>query len=104
MTSLWPSAIASLDDSLALLRESLGKLQAAKSVDLAELIEQFRMAAESARNLSRLVSSELPEASWQNREELDALIEEEIQKTSLLGGILPSDVRPAASEATYQGL
>ena len=41
MSSLWPSALASLDDSLALLCESLGKLKAAKSVDIAEVIEQL---------------------------------------------------------------
>jgi hypothetical protein len=72
-------SLASLDDSLALLRESLEKLKAAKSVDFAEVIEQLKMAAESARIVRELVWSELPEASWQNREELDALIDE-IQK------------------------
>src|SRR5271157_2796641 len=70
------SALASLDDSLAVLRESLGKLEAAKPVDIAEVIEQFKMATESTRNLSALVLSELPDASWQNREELNALLEE----------------------------
>jgi hypothetical protein len=80
MSSLWHSTRASLDDSLALLYESLGKLKAAKSVDIAEVIAQLTMATESARNLSALVSSELPEVSWQNREELDALIEK-IQKS-----------------------
>ena len=33
------------------------------------------MAAESARNLRALVLAELPEASWQNRAELDVLLE-----------------------------
>jgi len=61
---------------LAVLRESLGKLEAAKPVDIAEVIEQFKMATESTRNLSALVLSELPDASWQNREELNALLEE----------------------------
>src|ERR1019366_2894337 len=41
---------------------------------------QLEMAAESARNLRALGSSEMPEASWQNREELDALLEK-IQKS-----------------------
>ena len=72
-------ALAILDDSLALLRESLGKLKAAKAVDIAEVIEQLKMTAESARIVRELVWSELPEASWQNREELDALINK-IQK------------------------
>jgi hypothetical protein len=84
ISSAWPSALAalaSLDDSLALYRESLQKLSAADSLDIAEVIEQFEMAAESARNLRALISSERPEASWQNREELDALIGEEIRKS-----------------------
>ena len=75
MSSLCPSALASLDDSVALFCESLEELKAAKSVDIAEVIEQLKAAAESARNLRALVSSEMPEASWQNREELDALLE-----------------------------
>ncbi len=79
MSSIWPSALASLDDSLALLCESLGKLEAAQSINIAEAIEQFKMASESARNLRGLVLSELPKASWHNRKELDALLEE-IQK------------------------
>jgi hypothetical protein len=79
MSSFWPSALASLDDSLALFCESLEELKAAKSIDIAEVIEQFKAAEESARNLRALVSAELPEAAWQNREELDVLLEE-IQK------------------------
>ncbi|MGA3052790.1 MAG: hypothetical protein ABSD63_01145 [Candidatus Korobacteraceae bacterium] len=75
MISLWPSTISSLNDSLALLCESVEKLKAAKSVDIAEVTEQLRMAAESARNLRALVLSELPEAAWQSRHELDALLE-----------------------------
>jgi|SRR5271157_2990567 len=76
MISLWPATIASLNDSLAVLYEMLGSLKAAKSVDLAEVIEQLKTAAESSRNLRDLVLSEMPEASWQNQEELDALLEE----------------------------
>jgi len=94
MTSMWPSAVASLDDSIALLDESLQKLQAAKEVDIADLMEQFKAAAEWARNLSALVSSELPDAGWQNRQELDAIIEDQLQKTSettVAGGMLASD-------------
>ena len=84
ISSAWPSALAalaSLDDSLALYRESLRKLSLADSLDTAEVVEQFEMAAESARNLRALIASEQPEASWQNRQELDALIEEEIRKS-----------------------
>jgi hypothetical protein len=76
MVSLWPSTINSLNDSLAALHGSLGKIKAAKSVDISEVIEQLKSAAESSRNLRALVLSELPEASWQNREELDAIVEE----------------------------
>src|SRR5215469_15720580 len=67
--------LASLDGSLAGLHESLGKLKVAKSVDILESIDQLKMAVESARVVSELVWAELPEASWQNREELDALFE-----------------------------
>jgi len=80
MNSFWPPALASLDDSLTLPCESLGKLNAGLSIDIAEVIEQLNLAAESARTVRELVLSELPEASWQNREELDALMEE-IRKT-----------------------
>lgn len=76
MISLWPSTINSLNDSLATLHGSLGKIKAAKSVDLSEVIEQLKAAAESSRNLRALVLAELPEASWQNRDELDAIVEE----------------------------
>jgi hypothetical protein len=76
MISLWPSTIASLNDSLALLYESVGELEAAKPVDIPEVVEQLKMAAESARNLRALVLSELPDATWENRDELDALLEQ----------------------------
>ncbi len=76
MISLWPSTINSLNDSLAALHGSLGKIKAAKSVDVSEVIDQLKTAAESSRNLRALVLAELPEASWQNREELDAIVEE----------------------------
>ena len=55
---------ASLDDSLTLLCETLGKLKAANPVDITEVIEQLKMAEESARMVRALVSK------------LDALIEE----------------------------
>ena len=76
MISLWPSTINSLNDSLSALHSSLGKIKAAKSVDISEVIDQLKAAAESSRNLRALVLAELPEASWQNREELDAIVEE----------------------------
>ena len=76
MVSLWPSTINALNDSLTALHGSLGKIKAAKSVDVGEVIDQLKTAAESSRNLRALVLAELPEASWQNREELDAIVEE----------------------------
>ncbi len=79
MIPLWPSTIASLDDSLVLLSDSLEKLKAAKSVNITEVIEQLKTAAEAARNLRALVMAEMPEAVWQDRAELDVLIAE-IQK------------------------
>lgn len=79
MSSLWHSTRSSLDDSVAVLRESLGKLKAAKSADMAQVIEQLKTAAESARRMRELVWSELPGASWQSRGELDALVDK-IQK------------------------
>jgi hypothetical protein len=74
--SLWPSTINSLNDSLAALHASLTKIKAARTVDVTEVVEQLKNAAESSRNLRALVLAELPEASWQNRDELDAIIEE----------------------------
>ena len=75
MSSLCLSALASLDDSLGLLSESSRKLKAAQSVEIAEVIQQLKMAAESARMVRESVGSEMPEAWWQNREELDTLVE-----------------------------
>jgi hypothetical protein len=74
MSSLCPSALASLDNSLALAYESLRKLEAAESVDLTEIIRQFEDAASEARKVRALLSSEHPRASWGDRDELEALI------------------------------
>ena len=76
MSSISPSAPALLNDDLTLFCESLGRLKAGQPVNVAEVIKQFERAAESARNLRLSVLSELPEASWANREELDAIFEE----------------------------
>jgi len=73
------SAQPCLDDDLALLSDNLGKLKAAKSVNIEEIIEQFKTAVESAQSVRGWVLSEMPEASWRNREELDACFKE-IQK------------------------
>jgi protein TonB len=44
-------------------------------VDVTRIIEHLKTASESARIVREAVLSELPDASWQNREELDALVE-----------------------------
>lgn len=73
MSSIDPS-IAALDNSLAQAYDSLRKLEAGKSIDIEKTIAELKAAANSARKLRALVSSELPNASWENRDELDALI------------------------------
>ena len=79
MTTTYNSDLASLDHSLAIPRESLVTLRAAKPVNLADVTEQLKRAANSASIVRELVWSELPDASWQSREELDELMAE-IQK------------------------
>ena len=74
-----PSVISSLDDSLALFCGSLGEIQAAKSVDVALVIDQFKAAAESAEKLRTFILSEMPDASWESREQLDSVLDQ-IQK------------------------
>ena len=76
MSSLWPDALKSLNDSVAPLSENLAKLAAAKPVDIEEIIAQVKAANESARAVRERLSSELPEASWASCEELEALIDE----------------------------
>lgn len=76
MSSLWHYTRESLDQSLSLLEESLGKLKAAQPIDISELIQNFESAAEYARNLHSLVSSEMPDVSWDSREELEILLED----------------------------
>jgi hypothetical protein len=79
MSSLCTSALSSLDLSLGVLRESWEQLRAAKSVDIAQVIGQLTRATEYARVVRESVWSELPVASWQDREQLDIHIAE-IQK------------------------
>jgi len=76
MSSLPPSALATLDDALVLPLESVEQLRAAHSIDIAEIIRELETAAESAQGLRAMVLAELPSASWQNRAELDALLHE----------------------------
>ena len=80
MSSTWLRDRASLDDSIALLNESVGRLHAAQPVDIPEIARQLGAAADSIRNLQAFVSSEHPDASWQSRDDLDALLDK-IQQT-----------------------
>src|SRR5450756_1464167 len=63
---------ASLDDSLTLLCETLERLKAANSGDIAEVIEQLTRAEESARTVRRLVSSELDALIGEIQKSLEA--------------------------------
>ena len=75
MTSTWHSDRGSLDSALAVLYGIVGKLRSANSVDMPQIIQQLEMATECAGKLQSWVASELPEASWENRAELDTLLE-----------------------------
>lgn len=74
MSTMCQPICASLDNSLALLSDSLGRLKAAQSVDVREVNDQLVMASEAVGALRSLVTSVLPEATWQNREDLNALL------------------------------
>lgn len=69
------AALRLLDDSLNFLTDSSVKLRAGTLVDESRTIEHLKTASESARIVREAVLSELPDALWQNREELDALVE-----------------------------
>ena len=75
MSSIPQEFRASLDDSLALPFETWGKLKAARSADIKEVVAQINAAAQAAEELRAFVLSERPGASWKNRQELDALLE-----------------------------
>src|SRR5215472_785538 len=74
MSTSWQSACVSLDDSLNQIRESLEKLRVAREVNLDNLMEQLAVAMDAAHSLRSVVSSSKPEATWQTRAELDALL------------------------------
>jgi periplasmic protein TonB len=75
MSSMWASTVASLDDSLAALDAVTKQFEAATPVDLPQAIERIKIAAESSRSLRTFVLSELPEADWHDRNELNALLQ-----------------------------
>ncbi len=76
MSSTWPSALTSLDDHVSTLLESLEMLESGGLVDLAQLIEQFESATEYSRELRESLLVERPGASWENREQLAALVQQ----------------------------
>ena len=103
MTSMWPVAVASLDDALALLGDNVGKLEAAQADDMSEMLEQLKSAAASAHVVRELISAELPDASWQSRAELDAIVAQEAGKNPAMGSIFPGGLGNApigASQAS----
>jgi hypothetical protein len=73
-TLLCPSSLTSLDDSIGLAYASLRKLAAAESVDVTDVIRQFREADRAASEVRALVLAQDPYASWENRAELETLI------------------------------
>ncbi len=75
MSSMWASALTSLDDSLAALDAVTQQFEAATPVDLPQAIERLKGAAESSRGVRAYVLSELPDADWQDRQGLDGLLE-----------------------------
>lgn len=75
MSSMWASALASLDDSLAALDAVTRQFEAATSIDLPQAVERLKVAVESSRTLRTYILSELPEADWQDRNELDSLLQ-----------------------------
>jgi len=81
MSTSWQSACVSLDDSLTQIRDSLDNLGAAREVNVDNLMEQLAGAMDAARNLRSVISSSMPEATWQTRAELDALLVR-VEKTS----------------------
>lgn len=75
MSSVSQETRACLDDSLILPFQSWENLKAAKAIDVKEVVNQIRAAAEAAEKLRSFVSSELPGASWKSRQELDTILE-----------------------------
>src|SRR5271165_5774185 len=75
MSSMWASALASLDDSLAALDAVSKQFEAATPVDLSQAVERLKVAVESSRTLRTFVLSELPQSRWQDRNDLNRLLE-----------------------------
>jgi periplasmic protein TonB len=76
MSSMWASALASLDDSLAALDLSLHQLEAARPIEFPQVVERLKTALESSERLRVIVLSKSPDTEWDNRDELDMLLED----------------------------
>jgi protein TonB len=86
MNSIWPSALASLDQSVAPFDAILEKLEAALPIEVSEVTRQLKAADENCRKLRAMLLAELPEAEWNDREELGVLIAKrdiELQRSRL---------------------
>ena len=75
MGSLWHFTRASLDDAYEAISERVNGLICGRPVALDEIIEQLKTAIESGQDLRSLIATEMPEASWENRAELEAILE-----------------------------
>ena len=76
MSSMWASALASLDDSLAALDLNLQQLEAARPIELPQVIERLKVALESSEHVRAIVLSKSPDTEWDNRDELDMVLED----------------------------
>jgi len=75
MSSMRATALASLDDSLAALAATMQQFEAAIPVDLVQAGDRLKAATESAHKIRAFVLSQMPEADWEDRDELCALLE-----------------------------
>ena len=74
MTAKWPSALASLDRPLGAVEDAVRKLESSDEVDVASALAQLQAADEAARNLRAMLLAEVPDAEWQDRNQLNALV------------------------------
>src|SRR5215472_1546408 len=74
MSSSWTSDLASLDGSLSSAWESLEELKAVQIVDVVAVLNQLKTAVAVGQKLRSTVADVLPEASWHNRQELEAVL------------------------------
>ena len=93
MTAKWPSALASLDRPLGAVEDAVRKLESSEEVDVAAALAQLQTAEEASRNLRSMLLAEVPDAAWQDRNQLNVLVQTrhvEQQRSRL--GILASEL------------